>query len=110
MGLLIETSADRELRQFKRDSSNKGKLMTQGLWSYSRHPNYFGEALVWWGFGFLAFGGSRLGCVFIGPIIVTYLLRYVSGVPLLERAMEGRPGFVEYAAATPIFVPRFFNR
>ncbi len=79
--------------------------MRSGLWAMSRHPNYFGEAVVWWGVGLLALpSGGWLS--FVGPIMITFLLLKVSGVALLDAAMvERRPAYADYIATTPAFVP-----
>ena len=106
-GFLFESVADWQLQQFKRDPANSGRVMRSGLWSVSRHPNYFGEAVLWWGIALLAFpAGGWLS--FIGPSMITFLLLEVSGVAMLDTAMvERRPGYADYIASTPAFVPRF---
>jgi steroid 5-alpha reductase family enzyme len=80
--------------------------MTSGLWSLTRHPNYFGEAVMWWGLFVIAISGGASLLAVISPIVITYLLRYVSGVPLLEKSMSRKPDFEEYARRTSVFVPR----
>ena len=107
VGLLFEVIGDRQLQAFKQDKENKGKLMTQGLWRYTRHPNYFGEAAVWWGVWFVALSGGVSLLSVLSPITITLLLLFVSGVPMLEKAMQKRPGFADYAARTSKFVPWF---
>jgi steroid 5-alpha reductase family enzyme len=83
--------------------------MDQGLWSISRHPNYFGEALIWWGLGLIALQ-SALGVFrLISPLLMTYLLIQVSGVSMLEKLMQNRPGFSEYKSKTPVFVPNHYK-
>ncbi|MDQ7826535.1 MAG: DUF1295 domain-containing protein [Candidatus Eremiobacteraeota bacterium] len=104
-GFALETIADRQLADFRRDPSHRGKICQEGLWKYSRHPNYFGEALTWWGIYLVALpvpGGWK--AVF-SPLIITLLLRYVSGVPLLEAQMSTREGYEEYRRTTPVFIP-----
>lgn len=104
-GLIFEAVGDAQLRSFIQNPINKGKLMTQGLWSWTRHPNYFGEAVLWWGIALPTFF-IPLGYVFvISPIVITYLVRYVSGVPLLERKYANREDFKVYAQKTSIFIP-----
>ncbi|MBK8201674.1 MAG: DUF1295 domain-containing protein [Bdellovibrionales bacterium] len=104
-GFLFEAIADEQLRRFKRNSENKGKLMTEGLWSWSRHPNYFGEVLQWWGIWIMVVDLPIGWATIISPIGVTYLILKVSGVSMLEDLMKSRPGFSEYAKRTSIFVP-----
>lgn len=104
-GFLFESIADEQLRQFKVQPENKGKLMTSGLWSWSRHPNYFGEVLQWWGIWLLVIDLPLGWATIVSPIGVTYLILKVSGVSMLEDLMKNRPGFTEYAAKTSIFIP-----
>lgn len=102
LGLFIETLADYQKSKFKRD--NPTGLMKKGLWKYSRHPNYFGEAVFWWGIAcFTILSYPILG--FISATTITVLLRYVSGVPMLEKAKEGNPAYEEYKKETPVFIP-----
>lgn len=109
IGLYWEVVADHQLSVFKKDPANKGKIITTGLWKYSRHPNYFGEAVLWWGLGFIAFGSNYPYPIvaFIGPAVITFFLRYVSGVPMLERKYKDHPEFIRYARKTSPFVPMF---
>lgn len=110
-GYFFQSVGDRQLALFVAKPENKGTLMTQGLWAYTRHPNYFGEVLMWWGIAILGFAnGFGLVVSLIGlvsPLVVTWLLRYVSGVPLLEKHMKTKPGFSDYEKATNIFFPWF---
>jgi steroid 5-alpha reductase family enzyme len=106
-GLLFEAIGDRQLAAFIRDPANRGKLMTIGLWSVTRHPNYFGEAALWWGMAVLALSAPRGWLGLVGPLVITFLLLFVSGVPLLEKKYRGRPDFEAYKKRTPIFFPRF---
>jgi steroid 5-alpha reductase family enzyme len=110
VGFLFEAIADRQLRRFKSDPNNSGKILRTGLWSRSRHPNYFGEAVLWWGLGLLAVPtGGWLALV--GPTMITFLLVKISGVAMLDAALvERRPGYAEYIATTPAFVPRLSLR
>lgn len=103
-GLGIETIADGQLLAFKRDARNAGRVLTTGLWRYSRHPNYFGEAVLWWGLWLIAASTVPGRWTVLGPILITWLLRRVSGVPMTERLMEGRPGYREYVERTNEFV------
>jgi steroid 5-alpha reductase family enzyme len=106
-GFLFEAVGDAQLAAFVRDPANKGRLMTRGLWSLTRHPNYFGEAALWWGIGLMAVSSPNGGIALVGPLAITLLLRFVSGVPLLEKKYAGRPDWEAYKARTPVFVPRF---
>jgi steroid 5-alpha reductase family enzyme len=105
-GFFFEAVGDYQLSVFKKKKSSKGKLMTTGLWSLTRHPNYFGEATLWWGVALLAFGLSKNIYVFLGPITIDLLLLYVSGIPMLEKKYEGRADWREYAKKTPSFFPK----
>lgn len=107
-GLLFETVADRQLKNFISKKENKGKLMTKGLWYYSRHPNYFGESVFWFGVCLFAFQVSDYA--FLGWIVITVLVRYVSGVPMAEARYKDRKDFQEYATVTPPFIPNFFKK
>lgn len=104
IGLTIETIADLQLSLFKLNPANKGKLLTTGLWKFSRHPNYFGESLVWWGIYFIALVSGAWWTIF-SPILMTWLLLRVSGVALLERTLSLKPGFEEYSRKTSAFFP-----
>jgi steroid 5-alpha reductase family enzyme len=106
-GFLFETIGDAQLAAFKSDPANKGKVLDRGLWRYTRHPNYFGEAMFWWGI-FLIAAQTRLGLYTLpAPILVTVLLTRVSGVPMLEKAMQKKPDHAAYAARTSGFIPWF---
>lgn len=107
VGLIIESLGDFQLMAFKRNPKNKGVIMTQGVWKYSRHPNYFGEAFLWWGIGLVAISIPYGYWGLIGPLAINYFLIFVSGVPMLEKGMEGRPGWAEYKARTSAFIPWF---
>ena len=104
-GVLIEAVADAQLAAFKRDSANKGHIMDRGLWNWSRHPNYFGESLLWWGVWIGCLGAPWGWIAVVGPVTITFLLLKVSGVPLLEKHYEGNAAYQEYARRTSIFVP-----
>lgn len=104
-GIGLETTADAQLERFKADPANAGKVMDRGLWRYSRHPNYFGEFCVWWGFWLVALPAGGAWTAF-SPLLMTALLLKVSGVALLERDIgERRPGYREYVARTNAFFP-----
>ena len=104
-GLAFESIGDLQLARFKADPASKGQVMDRGLWRYTRHPNYFGDAVVWWGlYCFALATGHPL--TIVGPVVMTYLLTRLSGVPLLEKKLaRTRPGYAEYVARTSSFVP-----
>ncbi len=107
VGFFFEAVGDWQLRRFKSDPANKGKLLMSGLWRYTRHPNYFGDATQWWGYYLIAAAAGGWWSVF-SPIIMTYLLLRVSGVAMLEKSMkETKPGYEEYVEQTSAFVPWF---
>ena len=104
-GLLFEAVGDYQLARFKADANNRGQVMDRGLWRYTRHPNYFGDFLVWWGIFFAAQGQANWWTA-IGPLVMSFLLLRVSGVTLLERDLQHRkPGYREYMARTSAFFP-----
>jgi len=107
VGLGFEAIGDAQLARFKADPANAGTVMDRGLWRYTRHPNYFGDACVWWGIALVA-AESGLGAVgIVGALVMTVLLRRVSGVTLLEKSLKKRrAGYDEYIARTSPFVPR----
>jgi steroid 5-alpha reductase family enzyme len=104
-GFMFEVIGDYQLTEFRKDPLNKGKIMTTGLWSITRHPNYFGEALVWLGISFYALSFPNGWYTLISPLIITLLLRFVSGVPMLEKKYQNHPDWQEYKANTAAFVP-----
>jgi steroid 5-alpha reductase family enzyme len=104
-GFLFEAIGDYQLAVFRKNPENSGKIITTGLWKLTRHPNYFGEALLWWGFWLLALPQLDGIYTVVSPLAITWLLRYVSGVPMLEKKYEGRPDWEAYKAKTPVFVP-----
>jgi steroid 5-alpha reductase family enzyme len=104
-GFIFESIGDKQLSRFIANPSNKGVLMTTGLWSYTRHPNYFGEVTQWWGIFLIACAGLYGWITIIGPLTITFLILKVSGVPLLERSLEKNPAFAEYKRRTSKFIP-----
>lgn len=104
-GFWFEATADKQLKSFIAEPSNKGKIMSKGLWHYSRHPNYFGEITQWWGIGLIALGLPFGWIGLIGPLTITYLITKVSGVPLLEKRYADNKDYQAYAAKTSILVP-----
>lgn len=107
LGFLLESVADAQLHRFKKEPVNRGRVMTCGLWKYSRHPNYFGESLMWWGLSLAALSATNGWLAVLSPALLTFLLLKVSGVPLLERRYAGNPEFEAYAARTSVFLPWF---
>lgn len=105
IGFYFEVVGDYQLQQFIADKNKKTRLMTNGLWKYTRHPNYFGEATMWWGIFFISLVNTRSLIGIIGPIMITYLLLFVSGVPMLEKRYEGRKDYDEYKKRTSKFFP-----
>jgi len=110
LGFLFESVGDAELARFTRDPHNRGKILQSGLWQYTRHPNYFGEVVQWWGIWLLAVGvpGGWLGIV--GPLTITFLILKVSGIPMLEKKMAENPDFATYKRRTNVFLPWFPKR
>ncbi|MBJ7338727.1 DUF1295 domain-containing protein [Mycolicibacterium sp.] len=106
IGVLFEAVGDHQLRQFKADPANKGTIMDRGLWSWTRHPNYFGDSAVWWGIWLISIAGWLSLVTVLSPVAMTYFLVYATGARLTERIMADRPGFREYCARTSFFVPR----
>lgn len=106
IGFGFEVVGDAQLRAFIAAKPKPGSVCDIGLWQFTRHPNYFGEATLWWGIFLLALSVSAPWWLIIGPITITTLVRYVSGVPLLERKMMQNPAFQLYAKRTSIFFPR----
>ena len=107
-GFLFETAGDWQLYRFKKDPANTGRVMDRGLWHYTRHPNYFGEAILWWGIFLIALGTPGGWKTAFGPLVITFLLLRVSGVTMLERALvERREGYRAYVKRTNAFIPWF---
>ena len=108
IGFGFESIGDAQLKAFKADPNSVGQVMDRGLWRYTRHPNYFGDASVWWGIFLVSFGAGGWAWIgVIGPIVMTTLLRRVSGVTLLEKSLvKRRPGYEDYVRRTSPFLPR----
>ena len=106
LGVAFEAIGDRQLRIFKSDPANRGVVMDRGLWAWTRHPNYFGDACVWWGLWLITINGWVPLLAVGSPLLMTYFLVDVSGARLTEKYMKGRPGFAEYQERTAYFVPR----
>ena len=104
-GFAFEAIGDYQLSAFKSDPQNKGKLMSRGLWRYTRHPNYFGEVALWWGVYVISLSAPMGWIGFLGPIAISYLILHVSGIPMLEKSFETRAGWQEYKSRTSPFFP-----
>lgn len=104
-GLIIESVSDEQLKNFVSDQHHRGQLMRQGLWRYSRHPNYFGELSQWWGIFIIALTAPWGWLGFIGPLTLTFLILFVSGIPLNERRQAQKPGWKEYQRVTSLLIP-----
>jgi steroid 5-alpha reductase family enzyme len=105
VGFVFEAGGDLQLARFKADPSNRGQLLTTGLWAWTRHPNYFGDACLWWGYWLIAAAAGGWWTVF-APALMTALIVKVSGVALLERDLKDRkPGYADYVRRTSAFLP-----
>lgn len=105
IGLGFEIIGDQQLRSFKSNPNNKGKLLDTGVWALTRHPNYFGEVTFWWGVFLISIQGYTSLFGIVSPILITLLINFVSGVPLLEKKYGKRAEFIEYAKKTPRLIP-----
>ena len=106
-GLGFEALGDAQMSAFRSDPASRGQVMDRGLWRYTRHPNYFGDSVVWWGLWLLAVGGGAGLWTAIGPALMTFLLLRVSGVAMLESDIaDRRPGYSDYVRRTSAFLPR----
>ena len=107
LGFLFEAVGDFQLKAFKADPANKGRIMDRGLWRVTRHPNYFGEAVMWWGIFLVALSAPGGWAAIVSPLVITGLLLRVSGVTLLEKKYAGNPASADYVRGTNAFVPWF---
>jgi steroid 5-alpha reductase family enzyme len=108
VGFGFETIGDSQLERFKADPSNRGQVLDRGLWRYTRHPNYFGDATMWWGVYLMATATPGGWLTALSPAVMTLLLMRVSGVPLLEKSLKtSKPGYHAYIVRTPAFFPWF---
>ena len=106
VGFFFETVGDLQLSRFRNDPASKGRVLDTGLWRYTRHPNYFGDACVWWGLSFIAFTSWPGVLTILSPLLMTWLLARGTGKPLLEKGMaERRPGYADYVRRTSGFLP-----
>jgi steroid 5-alpha reductase family enzyme len=106
VGLVFEAVGDHQLRVFKANPAHRGVVLDRGLWACTRHPNYFGDACLWWGLWLTTITGWWSIATVLSPLLMTYLLVYATGARLTEKYMAGRPGFDQYRARTPFFIPR----
>jgi steroid 5-alpha reductase family enzyme len=107
VGFVFEFVGDFQLDRFIRNRDNTGKIMTSGLWRFTRHPNYFGEATMWWGLYLVVLGLPLSHLAFLSPILITFLLTQVSGIPMLEKRWAGRADWEAYKRKTSAFIPWF---
>jgi steroid 5-alpha reductase family enzyme len=106
VGFFFEAVGDLQLKRFIKNPENRGKVLSSGVWRYTRHPNYFGDAAQWWGYFLIALAAGGWWSI-ISPIIMTYLLTRVSGVALLEKSLDAKPGYRQYVESTSAFIPQF---
>ena len=105
-GILIESVADWQLTQFRANPANRGRVLDTGLWAWSRHPNYFGDFLLWWGFFVLALAAGGPWWTLLGPVVMSALLLHYSGAGLMEDTIaDRRPDYADYVRRTSLFVP-----
>jgi len=107
LGFLFEAIGDWQLTRFKKDPAHRGQTIEKGLWRYTRHPNYFGEAVLWWGIFMIGLGSPAGIWGLISPLTICFLLLKVSGIPMLEAKYSGNPQFEAYKARTNAFFPWF---
>jgi steroid 5-alpha reductase family enzyme len=106
IGFTFESLGDWQLARFKSDPASKGRVMDRGLWAYTRHPNYFGEFLVWWGVFLITLSTPNSWWTIISPLIITAVLLKMTGIPLTEQELvKNRPGYSDYVKRTSAFVP-----
>jgi len=107
IGIVFEAGGDYQMTKFKKNPANKGKVINTGFWKYTRHPNYFGDATVWWAYAIFSIAAGSYWTV-VGSIIMTFLLLKVSGVALLEKSLKaGKPEYNDYIRKTNSFLPWF---
>ena len=104
-GFYFQAMSDWQLASFKSNQKNKGLIIQTGLWKYSRHPNYFGELLMWWGIFIITIPFANSFYFIIGPLTITLLLVFVSGIPMLEKKYKGNPAFEDYKKRTSVLIP-----
>ena len=109
-GFFFESVGDYQLDSFLKNPENRGTMNDRGLWRYTRHPNYFGEATMWWGIFIIALAAPWGWVGVIGPLVITGMILFVSGIPMTEKMMEKTPGWEEYKKKTSAFIPWFPRR
>jgi steroid 5-alpha reductase family enzyme len=107
IGFFFESVGDKQLAVFIKNPENKGKLMREGLWKYTRHPNYFGEVTMWWGIWIISLSVDMVWFSVLGPLTITVLILKISGIPMLEIKMKENPDFADYEKKTNKFIPWF---
>ena len=105
IGYYFEVVGDWQLDQFKAKDTEKDEVLNSGLWRYTRHPNYFGEVTMWWGIWLMVASLPLWYIALISPLVITYLLLFVSGVPMLEKKFDGNPAYEQYKIKTSKFFP-----
>ena len=110
LGFFFEAVGDHQLKMHIKNPANRGTLIQVGLWKYTRHPNYFGEATMWWGIFLIELSVQAPLFIIISPLVITFMVRFVSGVPMLEKNLKKYPDFEEYTRKTNIFFPWFPKR
>lgn len=105
LGFIFESVGDWQLKNFIKKPENKGKIMTFGLWKYTRHPNYFGEVTMWWGIFLISINSGNWWLGILGPTTISFLILRVSGIPMTEKHFEGKLGWEEYKNKTSAFLP-----
>lgn len=110
LGYCYESISDYQLSQFMKNPKNKGHVMQSGLWHYSRHPNYFGESVMWWGIYCMSLSVPYAWMTILAPVTITFLLVYVTGIPLLENSMANNSEYQEYKQHTSKFIPWFVKK
>jgi steroid 5-alpha reductase family enzyme len=111
VGMFFESVGDLQLARFRADAANRGKVLRTGLWRYTRHPNYFGDAMIWWGYFLIALATPGAAWTVFSPVLMTFFLLKVSGVVMLEKKLvETRPKYADYIDRTSAFIPWFPKR
>jgi steroid 5-alpha reductase family enzyme len=106
VGFFFEVGGDWQLARFRADPANRGQIMDRGLWRYTRHPNYFGDACMWWGIFLISYGSPLQLVTLVSPLLMTFILTRGTGQRMTERRMSGnRPGYAEYVRRTSGFIP-----